>query len=214
LVQATAQLAVAQAAVQRAIAEEKPAEQLEAQAIADRMKKRFADAKQSVARLTLRSAIGGTVLTHDLQLMLHRELHINEVFCELAPLDSMRIVIPLNEKQVRWVRKGQPAEIKAYAYPGDSIRGVIAADPALLVGPEMPAAFSARRHGDVPTAFDRTGREIPLERTFEAEIQVDNHDGLLRQGMTGRAKIDAGRYPWGRLVLQSFLDLVSLDYRF
>jgi len=214
LVQATAQLAVAQAAVQRAIAEDKPAEQLEAQAIADRMKKRFADAKQSVARLTLRSAIGGTVLTHDLQLMLHRELHINEVFCQLAPLDSMRIVIPLNEKQVRWVRKGQPAEIKAYAYPGASVRGVIAADPALLVGPDMPAAFSARRHGDVPTAFDRSGREIPLERTFEAEIQVDNHDGLLRQGMTGRAKIDAGRYPWGRLVLQSFLDLVSLDYRF
>ena len=29
-----------------------------------------------------------------------------------------------------------------------------------------------------------------------------------------RAKIDAGRWPWGRLVLQSFLDLVSLDYRF
>jgi hypothetical protein len=112
------------------------------------------------------------------------------------------------------VRKGQPVEIKAYAYPGASLRGFIAANPVLLVGQDMPAAFSARRHGDVPTAFDRSGREIPLERTFEAEIQVDNHDGLLREGMTGRAKIDAGPYPWGRLVLQSFLDLVSLDYRF
>ena len=65
-----------------------------------------------------------------------------------------------------------------------------------------------------PPHLTAPGKEIPLERTFEAEIQVDNHDGLLRQGMTGRAKIDAGRYPWGRLVLQSFLDLVSLDYRF
>jgi putative peptide zinc metalloprotease protein len=214
LVQATAQLAVAQAAVQRAIAEDKPAEQREAQAIADRMQKRYTDAKQSVERLTLRSVLGGTVLTHDLQLMLHRELHINEVFCEIAPLDSMRIIIPLDEKQVRWVHKDQPVEIKAYAYPGTSVRGVIAADPVLLVGQDMPAAFSVRRHGDVPTAFDRTGKEVPLERTFEAEIQVDNHDGLLRQGMTGRARIDAGPYLWGRLVLQSFLDLVSLDYRF
>ena len=78
----------------------------------------------------------------------------------------------------------------------------------------MPAAFSVRRHGEVPTALGRDGKDIPLERTFEAEIQVDNRAGLLREGMTGRAKIEAGTYPWGRLVLQSFLDLVSLDYRF
>jgi putative peptide zinc metalloprotease protein len=214
LVQATAQLAVAQAAVQRALAEDKPAEQIEAQAIVERMQKRYADAKLAVDHLTLRTAYGGTVLTHDLQLELHRALHLNEVFCEVAPLDSMRIVIPLSEKQVRWVRKGQPAEIISYAYPGAAVRGTIAADPVILIGEDMPAAFSARRHGDVPTAFDRQGKEVPLERTFEAEIQVDNRGGILRQGMTGRAKIDAGRYPWGRLVLQSLLDLVSLDYRF
>ena len=178
------------------------------------MEKRFADATQNVERLTLRSALGGTVLTHDLQLQLHRQLRLNEVFCEVAPLDSMRIVIPLNEKQVRWVRKGQPVEIKTYAYPGVTLHGAIAGNPVILIGEDMPAAFSARRHGDVPTAFDRMGKEVPLERTFEAEIQVDNSQGLLREGMTGRAKIYAGRYPWGRLVLQSFLDLVSLDYRF
>jgi len=214
LVQARGQLAVAQATVQRALGEDQPGELREAQAIEGRMEKRFADAKQNVERLTLRSALGGTVLTHDLQLALYKQLRLNDVFCEIAPLDSMRIVIPLNEKQVRWVRKGQPVQIKAYAYPGTTLHGTIAADPVILIGQDMPAAFSARRHGDVPTAFDRQGKEIPLERTFEAEIQVENPEGLLRQGMTGRAKIDAGVYPWGRLVLQSFLDLVSLDYRF
>jgi putative peptide zinc metalloprotease protein len=214
LILAKGQLDAAQAAVQRALAEDKPGEQREAQAIVDRMKEHYADAKLNVARLTLRSETGGTVLTHDLRLKLKRELHINEVFCEVAPLDSMRIVIPLTEQQVRWVHKGQPVEIKSYAYPGTAVHGEIAADPVLLVGQDMPPAFSARRHGDVPTAFDRTGKEIPLERTFEAEINVDNREGLLREGMTGRAKIDAGRYPWGRLVLQSILDLVSLDYRF
>jgi len=214
LVQAKAQLAVAQANIQRSLAADQPGELREAQAIAARMQKRFADAQQNVDHLTLRSALGGTVLTHDLQLQLYRRLHLNEVFCEVAPLDSMRIVIPLNEKQVRWIHKGQSVDIKAYAYPGATLHGTIAADPVILIGEDMPAAFSARRHGDVPTAFDRLGKEVPLERTFEAEIQVDNRDGLLRQGMTGRAKIEAGRYPWGRLVLQSFLDLVSLDYRF
>jgi putative peptide zinc metalloprotease protein len=214
LVQARAQLAVSQATIQRALAADQPGELREAQADAERMKKRYDDAMQNEDRLTLRSVAGGTVLTHDLRLQLHRRLHLNEVFCEIAPLDSMRILVPLNEKQVRWVRQGQSVELKAYAYPGTTLHGTIAGDPVILIGEDMPAAFSARRHGDVPTALDRQGKEIPLERTFEAEIQVDNHDGLLRAGMTGRAKIYAGRYPWGRLVLQSFLDLVSLDYRF
>jgi len=214
LVQAQSQVAVAQANVQRAIAADEPGELREAQAIEGRVQKSLADAQQNVDHLILRTKLGGTVLTHDLQLELYRRIHLNEVFCEVAPLDSMRIVVPLNEQQVRWVRKGQAVEIKSYAYPGTDIHGVIASDPVLLVGEDMPAAFSARRLGDVPTAFDRQGKEIPLERTFEAEVQVDNRAGLLRQGMTGRAKIDAGRYPWGRLVLQSLLDLVSLDYRF
>jgi putative peptide zinc metalloprotease protein len=214
LVQAKGQLAVAQADVQRAMAAQQPAEMLEAKAIVERMQKRFNDAEQNVDRLTLRTKSGGTVLTHDLQLQQYKRLHLNDVFCEVAPLDSMRIVVPLNEKQVRWVHEGQKVELKSYAYPGVTLNGAIAGDPVILIGEDMPAAFSARRQGDVPTAFDRMGKEIPLERTFEAEIQVDNHDGLLRQGMTGRARIYAGRYPWGRLVLQSILDLVSLDYRF
>ena len=213
-IQAEAQLDLAKANIQRAIAEEQPGEQREAEAVEGRAEKRFADARQNIDHLTLRSIKGGTILTHDLQLLLYHRIHLNEVFCEVAPLDSMRIVVPLNEKQVRWVHQGQTVELKSYAYPGTTIHGSIAADPVILVAQDMPAAFSARRHGDVPTAFDRQGKEIPLERTFEAEIQVDNRDGLLREGMTGRARINAGRYPWGRLVLQSFLDLVSLDYRF
>jgi hypothetical protein len=31
--------------------------------------------------------------------------------------------------------------------------------------------------------------------------------------MTVRGKIHAGMHPWGKLVLQSILDLWSLDYR-
>ncbi len=215
LVEARAQLAVAQASVERALADDKPDEVKEAQPMVDRMKKRVADAQLNVDKLILRTTTGGTVLTHDLPLLLHRELHINDVFCQVAPLDSMRIVIPLNEKQVRWVHKGQPAEIISYAYPGTAVRGVIAGRSRHphrrgYASPPFPRAATATCR----LPLTARARRCPLERTYEAEIQVDNRAGLLRQGMTGRAKIDAGRYPWGRLVLQSLLDLVSLDYRF
>jgi hypothetical protein len=66
----------------------------------------------------------------------------------------------------------------------------------------------------VPTTVDEKGREVPLERTFEARINVDNSERLLRPGMTAHGKIYAGKRPWGKMVGQSLLDLISLDYRF
>jgi hypothetical protein len=113
------------------------------------------------------------------------------------------------------VKKGQPVTIKSYAYPEKVLEGVIADNPVTMpLGKDMPPAFSTKRHGDVPVAIDREGHEVPIERTFQAEIIVDNHEGLLRQGMTGRAQISTGKRLYGKLVLQSLLDLVSLDYRF
>lgn len=212
-IEAQGQLDVANAYKQRALAEDRPAEMRESETIINRAQKHFDDAKKNVDRLTLRTKYGGTVLTRDLRLKLSRGLRLNDLFCEIAPLDSMRIKIPLTEKQVRYIKKGQEVQLKAYAYPGTTLGGVIAENPLTLIGTDLPPALSSKRKGDVPTALVQ-GKEIPLERTFEAEIEVNNRDGLLRQGMTGRAKIFAGTYLWGRLMAQSLLDLVSLDYRF
>ena len=78
----------------------------------------------------------------------------------------------------------------------------------------MPAAFSAKRSGDVMTFMDRDGHEVPVDRVFAAQVDVQNPDALLRPGMTGRSVIHCGKRPFGKMVLQSLLDLVSLDYRF
>lgn len=214
LVVSRAKLHMAEMQMQQALAHDRPAELRALEPIKAQWLQKTADAEKNVERLTLRTKGGGTVLTRDLSLKLGKGLRLNDVFCELARLDSMRIKIPLTEQQVRYVRKGQEVLLKSFAYPGKIVRGKIAENPVTMIGAEMPAAFSSKRTGDVPTAMDRAGHEVPLERTFEAEIEVDNREGLLRQGMTGRAKVFAGRHLWGKLVLQSLLDLVSLDYRF
>ncbi|MEA3187633.1 MAG: putative peptide zinc metalloprotease protein [Chthoniobacter sp.] len=200
--------------MQQAMAREKPAELRALEPIKEQAQKKMEEAQKNVERLTLRSKHGGTVLTRDLELKRGKGLKLNEVFCAIAPLDSMRIKIPLTEQQVRYVKKDQEVTLKSVAFPDRMLRGRITENPVTMIGADMPAAFSSKRTGDVPTALDRQGREIPLERTFEAEIAVDNREGLLRQGMTGRAQIFAGRHLWGKLVFQSLLDLVSLDYRF
>jgi hypothetical protein len=102
---------------------------------------------------------------------------------------------------------GQRVVLRANAYPGRSFKGTIAGKPIAFFGESIPAAFSARRSGDVPVYVDSKGRDIPTERTYEAVVVVDNHEGLLRPGMTSRGKIYAGTHLWGSLLLQDLLRL-------
>ncbi len=214
LIHTEARFKMAEAEVQRAVGLDKPAELKGAESTRAALEARLKDARHDVENLTLRSKTGGTVLTRGLEKRIGLALKHNEVLCEIAQLDPMRIKVALSEKQVRYVKKGQRVELKTEAYPGKTIQGTIADEPIMFFAGELPKAFSAQRLGDVPTYIDAHGREIPIERTFEAVVAVDNREGLLRPGMSGRGKIYAGKQPWGRLVLQSALDLVSLDYRF
>jgi putative peptide zinc metalloprotease protein len=214
LVEARAKLKTAEAAVQRALGEGKPADLKEAQAVTAAHQKRVLDAERDVTNLTLYAASDGVVLTRDLDKLVGRLAKSGELFCEIAPLNPLRIKIALSEKQVRYIEKGQKVELRAHAFPSREYHGVIAERPVMFFGQEIPRGFSKKYGGDVLTYTDHQGREIPVDRTFEAVLEVQNPDGTLRPGMTVRGKIHAGNYPWGRLVLQSILDLWSLDYRF
>jgi multidrug efflux pump subunit AcrA (membrane-fusion protein) len=200
--------------LQRALGLDKPAEQQQLENLRKRYVAETAESTREVALLELRAAHAGLVLTRDLHLKRGHLLKTGDLFCEITPLDPMRIKIPLNERQVRYVAPGERVEFKANAFPDRTFRGSIAAAPLVPITKNMPAAFSAKRSGDVSTFIDRDGQEVPVERIFATQIDVQNPDGFLRPGMTGRARIFAGRRSFGQLVLQSALDLVSLDYRF
>ncbi|MES2572172.1 MAG: efflux RND transporter periplasmic adaptor subunit, partial [Verrucomicrobiota bacterium] len=207
-------LRVAEANVARAIGMEKPAEQKQAENIRLAYQAKLIEAQRDVDNLTIKARSAGTVLTRELERRQGHMLKSNELVCELAPLDPMRIKVALNEKEVRYVKKGQKVDLKVNAYPGKTFHGIIAEDPIIFFGESIPAAFSAMRSGDVPVYVDAKGRDVPLERTFQAVVEVDNREGVLRPGMTSRGKIYTGTRPWGQLVLQSLRDFISLDYRF
>lgn len=212
--QAQRQVEIAALGLHRALAEDKPAQRREAETAKARAEKSLEEAAKKRDALTLRAERGGTVLTRDLHRKLNQGLRLSELFCEIAPVESMRIRIPLNEREARNVRKDQPVELVTYAYPDRPLTGRVAANPLPVAGANTPAALSAQRAGDEPAALDRERREVPLGHTFEAHIEVDNRDRRLRPGMTGRTKIVAGTSPWGQLMWQSVRDLVISDHRF
>ena len=210
---AEARLRAAEATVQKALGTEKPAEQIQAESMRATFKTRFEEAGRDAHHLLLLAPQDGTVLTPNLEQKLGQLARSNELFCEIAPLNPMRIKIALNEKEVRHVRAGQTVTLRANAYPGRTFHATVASDPVMFFGDSIPPAFSARRSGDVPVFVDSKGHDVPLERTYEAVVLVQNPDRLLRPGMTVRAKIHAGRHLWGQLLLHSLRDSINLDFR-
>jgi putative peptide zinc metalloprotease protein len=207
-------LRIAEATIQRALGADKPAELRQAETLRAAYQVKFDEVSRDIANLTLKAKTKGTVLSRNLADKQGRMVRSGETLIEIGSLNPMTIKMALTEKQVRYVEKGQKVALKADAFPARTIYGVITDVHPMFLAKDLPAALSARRSGDVPTTLDAKGNEIPLERTFEARIDVDNTDGVLRPGMTGHGKIFAGKRLWGKLVLQSLLDLVSLDYRF
>ena len=212
-VEMEARLRTIEATARLALGEGKPAELKRAETAREAYLAKFEEAERDVRHLRLTAHISGVVLTRDLQKLKGRYLKSGELFCEIAPLDPVRIKLPLTEKQVRHVQQGQRVVIKARGYPGREFPGVIREKPVMFFGNAVPPGFAQSRGGDVATYRESDGREVPVERTFETIVEIENPEGLLRPGMSVRGKIYAGTHPWGRLVLQTVLDLVSLDYR-
>ena len=201
--------------IRAALGAERADEMKQLEALRDGAKARLEKARRDVEQLTLRAKTAGVVLNRDLESRAGQLLRPpNDTFCELAPLNPMQIKIPLTEQQVREVRPGQRVTLLADAFPNRKFEGVVNGEPMEMDEHNFPIAFSKQRGGDVPTIPDGTGREKLMEHTYVVTVEVQNPDNLLRYGMTTRAKIETGKRPFGKIVLQWFVDLISLDYRF
>lgn len=80
----------------------------------------------------------------------------------VARVDVLRVFVTVTERDVARVRVGQRAHVEVDALPGKSIEGTVA-----RLAPTLD----------------------PATRTLDAEVQVENTDGLLRPGMFGRGSI-------------------------
>lgn len=214
LVMAEQRLRIAEGNAQRALGLDKPAEVRQAEAERSAYESRLAEARRDIHDLTLRATGPGTVLSRDLNRHIGRALKQNDLFCEIGRLDPMLIKVALSQKQVRYVQAGQKVEITPDSYPHQTITGTIKEVHPIYGSKDLPAALSALRGGDVAVKTDEHGQEVPVERTYEARIEVQNANGVLRPGMTSHGRIYTGKRPWGHLAAQSVLDLISLDFRF
>ncbi|MGD0891616.1 MAG: GAF domain-containing protein [Terracidiphilus sp.] len=153
-----------------------------AQAGADRaqtelLRSEVARARSRLDSAQLRSPIAGIIVTPNLQNVAGQHLDAGAPFAQVLDLNSAVFQIAVPQRDANLVLSGQPAAIKLETYPQRTWRNRVS-----ILGPEAQA-------GDG-------------ERTFTAEVPIQNIDASLRAGMSGRAKVFIGWRPAGYVLLR------------
>ncbi|RMG45497.1 MAG: HlyD family efflux transporter periplasmic adaptor subunit [Acidobacteria bacterium] len=153
----------------------------------ERLEAKQRDLERRKAALDLRAPVSGVVVTSDLSERLGERIPAGGVLLEIADPSRLRAEVMVLEAEIGDVRVGQEVQLRFTAFPGRRFRGVV----------EEIAPVAER---------DALGRAA-----FRVRCRVEDPDGLLRPGMTGAAKIVAGRMPAARLLVRRLLRLVDVS---
>ena len=134
-------------------------------------------AETQIDRTRLQAPFDGIVIKGDLSQSLGAPVQRGEVLMVLAPNDSFRLILEVDETDIAAIQPGQRGQLALAAEPG------------------QPIGFSTRRIVPVATAAD--GRNY-----FEVEATPDSSQAQasLRPGLSGVAKIEVGERSLGWLL--------------
>ena len=121
-----------------------------------------------LAHTKVLAPFNGIVVTGDLSQQLGAPVEKGKVLFEIAPLDSYRLVIEVDERDIADVTVGQPGSLLLSAFPSEEI------------------AVTVEKVTPVSTA--KEGRNF-----FRVEARFDQPHDRLRPGMEGAGKIDIDR---------------------
>lgn len=167
--------------------------------------------------LVLKAGVAGRVGARRLEWRVGHHLRPGEILTAIVPVESRTFLVPLDEREARFVREGARVQFRVRVMSDRVFSGRIKQEPLKPVGNQLHPALSAVRGGDVLTTEgiveDPSRKAVPLDRQYYAVLETDEADPLLRAGMTGRVRIDCGRATIGALLRQRVLDFVNLDYQ-
>ncbi len=172
-----------------------------------------------VEALTLRTPEAGTIVGSNLNLKRGIFLRSGDLFCEIIPEGALQAVVALSENETSLVEPGQGVSFRLRSFAGGTFHGRVL---SVAPGPvqEFPhESLGQHAGGTVPsimTASSVPGGQpvaIPSSQIYKAKVAIDNPDGLLRPGMSGRIRIACGYKPLGATVIHYFRNMVRTDFQ-
>ncbi len=138
--------------------------------------------------LRLISRVSGVVLTPRVEEKVGEQFEQGDMFCEIARLDPVHVEVRMREEDVGLIAAGRRARFKVIAFPERQFAGrVIRIAPLATAEPGRPASVSVW-------------------------IECPNPNLALLSGMTGRAKIEAGRSPFLASLFSPVTRLLRMNF--
>lgn len=140
------------------------------------------------------SPSGGIVATPSRQLREMRGQLVTQgaLIAKVYDFSTVRAQLIVSEKEIADVRVGQPVALRVRAYPDIAFRGTVTA----MAIEGTPPSGSLTTAGGTSSGSSSTSTSASSSatsvRTFVVTTRIDNHNLLLKPGMTGQGKIYAG----------------------
>lgn len=168
----------------------------------EQAEKEAAELNAVLNELTIRAPFSGTILLPqgtaaqpvDLQLNKGRYVQKGDTICAIGNIDEVIVRAVVHDADIHDVQINAPVQLRLYAYPNRIFEGVVKTkSPATH---EFIESLPLLHPFGGEVVVHQTGE--PIEKYFEVDITINNHEGLLKPGMTGWAKIYAGRKTLGQ----------------
>lgn len=142
--------------------------------------------QERLARAKIVAPFDGVVISGDLSQLIGSPVEQGKKLFEIAPLESYRVILQVDEREIRHVQTGQTGRLVISGIAGD------------------PIAFKVSKVTPVATAQD--GRNF-----FRIEAHLDRNPRHLRPGMEGVGKITVGERRLWWIMTHSFTDWLRLS---
>lgn len=147
-------------------------------------------AEEKLSRAQIKAPFDGIVVSGDLSQMLGSPVEKGKTLFEIAPVDSYRLIVQVDEHDVRYVAVGQNGTVALAGAPGKPLPLVLSKITPVTVAEEG-------------------------QNTYRIEARLTDLGPHLRPGMEGIAKIQAGQQPlvwiWTHRVIET-LRLAAWKY--
>ncbi len=140
---------------------------------------------EQLARTQITAPFDGIIIDGDLTQSLASPVSRGEVLFKIAPLEGYRIILNVDESSIVYVKVGQTGLLALASLPGESMPMVV--------------------EKITPVAQVENGKN-----TFRVEASLDNPPELLRPGMRGAGRIQAGKATYIWLWTHDLIDWLRL----
>lgn len=141
--------------------------------------------EEKIKRTQLHAPFDGVVVSGDLSQSLGAPVETGQVLYEIAPLDSYRVVLEVDEHDVAGLEKGNTGQLIISALPQTTF--------AVVIDQVVPVAVSS-----------------DTRNFFRVEASLGEPAPVLRPGMRGVAKVDMGQHNLLWIWTHSMIDRIRL----